>query len=130
MSKGIRKVTICPTESLQDERFVKYIGSVIRNAMEDFHCKYLSDSQMKELNPIIRNAIYTAFVAAIESSRGNMAAKEYVSFALDCVPPCWENPELLDDYLDMVDTERRKKREAEIKKRWEEGNSHKVREIR
>jgi len=38
----------------------KYIAMVIRNAMEDFHCKHLSDTQMKELNPLIRNAIYTA----------------------------------------------------------------------
>lgn len=30
----------------------------IRNAMEDFHSKHLSDEHMKELNPIIRQAIY------------------------------------------------------------------------
>ena len=36
--------------------YAKYIAIVIRNAMEDFHHKYLSDEQMKELNPIIRNA--------------------------------------------------------------------------
>ena len=38
----------------------KIISIVIRNAMEDFHTKHLSDDQMKELNPIIRNAVYTA----------------------------------------------------------------------
>ena len=38
------------------------IAAVVRNSMEDFHCKYLSDAQMKELNPIIRNAIYTALI--------------------------------------------------------------------
>ena len=38
----------------------KYISIVIRNAMEDFHTKHLSDAQMKELNPVIRNAVYTA----------------------------------------------------------------------
>ena len=38
----------------------KYISIVIRNAMEDFHSKHLSDAQMKELNPLIRNAVYTA----------------------------------------------------------------------
>ena len=35
----------------------KIISIVIRNAMEDFHTKHLSDDQMKELNPIIRNAV-------------------------------------------------------------------------
>ena len=38
----------------------KYISIVIRNAMEDFHTKHLTDKQMKELNPVIRNAVYTA----------------------------------------------------------------------
>ena len=40
----------------------KYISIVIviRNTMEDFHTKHLSDAQMKELNPLIRNAVYTA----------------------------------------------------------------------
>ena len=40
----------------------KVIASYVRDNMEDFHCKHLSDSQMKELNPLIRNAIYTALV--------------------------------------------------------------------
>ena len=37
----------------------KAIAAYVRCYMEDFHCKHLSDAQMKELNPIIRNAIYT-----------------------------------------------------------------------
>lgn len=34
------------------------ISMYIRNEMEDFHEKHLSDEQMKELNPIIRQAVY------------------------------------------------------------------------
>jgi hypothetical protein len=30
--------------------FSKYIAMVVRNAMEDFHCKHLSEAQMKELD--------------------------------------------------------------------------------
>lgn len=37
----------------------KAIAAYVRCYMEDFHCEHLSDAQMKELNPIIRNAIYT-----------------------------------------------------------------------
>jgi len=37
--------------------YAKYIAMVIRNAMEDFHCRHLSDEQMAELNPIIRDAV-------------------------------------------------------------------------
>ena len=42
----------------------KYAAIVVRNAMEEFHCKHLSDEQMEELNPIIRNAIYTALCSS------------------------------------------------------------------
>ena len=38
----------------------KVIASYIRSNMEEFHYKHLSDAQMKELNTIIRNSIYTA----------------------------------------------------------------------
>lgn len=38
----------------------KVIAAYVRENIEDFHCKYLNDEQMKELNPLIRNAIYTA----------------------------------------------------------------------
>jgi hypothetical protein len=40
----------------------KAIAAYIRMYMEDFHCQHLSNEQMKELNPIIRNAIYTFLV--------------------------------------------------------------------
>jgi hypothetical protein len=40
----------------------KIISIVIRNAMENFHSNHLSDEQMKELNPTIRNAVYTAMI--------------------------------------------------------------------
>ncbi len=36
---------------------------VIRNAMEDFHCRHLPGEQMAESNPIIRTASYTALYA-------------------------------------------------------------------
>ena len=37
----------------------KAIAAYIRSNIEDFHAKHLSDEQMKELNPLIRNAVYT-----------------------------------------------------------------------
>ena len=52
---------IAADEMLEDDILLaKAIACVVRNQMEDFHYKYLSDEQMKELNPIIRNSIYTA----------------------------------------------------------------------
>jgi hypothetical protein len=64
-----------------------FIAMVIRNAMEDFHCSHLSDAQMKELNPIIRNAVYTALL-----QRDN-------AFVVACIeamiPDYWEAPQLI-----------------------------------
>ena len=68
--------------------YAKAIAAAVRNNMEDFHCKYLSDEQMKELNPLIRNAIYTAMVRMTEKS-------EYFEFYMQYVPDYWEDCELI-----------------------------------
>ena len=58
---AFNEASIAADEMLEDDNLLaKAIASVVRNQMEDFHYKYLSDEQMKELNPIIRNSIYTA----------------------------------------------------------------------
>ena len=74
--------------------YAKYIAIVVRNAMEDFHCKYLSDEQMKELNPIIRNAIYTA-IYAYETHKQSDLSRQFVDYHLMSIPQYWEEPELL-----------------------------------
>ena len=73
------------------------LALAVRNAMEDFHCKYLSDAQMKELNPVIRNAIATALYA-IEHSDTNPQARSYVDGAARAIPTYWEPPKLLVDF--------------------------------
>jgi hypothetical protein len=72
----------------------KYLAMVVRNAMEDFHSKNLTDEQMKELNPIIRNAIYTG-VYAIEFYKESERAKKYLEYHSSMIPSYWEEPELL-----------------------------------
>ena len=32
-----------------EEEMAMYLAMVIRNALEDFHCRHLADEQMKEL---------------------------------------------------------------------------------
>lgn len=82
-------------KGMQD--FSKYIAIVVRNAMEDFHHKNLSDEQMKELNPIIRNAIYTA-VYAREAYKKSKSSMNFVEFHLMSIPKYWEEPELLEGF--------------------------------
>jgi hypothetical protein len=87
---------INPTDPMDEARrkCTKYLAIVIRNFMEDFHHKYLSDEQMKELNPIIRNAIYTAFYAN-ENQQRSSRAKEFVRYHNSMIPKYWEEPELV-----------------------------------
>jgi transcription termination factor NusB len=74
----------------------KYISIVIRNAMEDFHSKHLTDAQMKELNPLIRNAVYTALYS-MQYSQDSLKIREFVSSQVEMIPKYWEEPELLKD---------------------------------
>jgi len=65
----------------------KIIASYVRNNIENFHCKYLSDGMMKELNTLIRNAIYTALVD-FESEMISV-----ILFNMMCIPTYWEDCE-------------------------------------
>ncbi len=70
------------------------IAMTVRNAMEDFHLEHLSDEQMAELNPIIRNAIATALYA-IDHSDDDPRCAFFLNFQNMLVPDCWERPEIL-----------------------------------
>jgi hypothetical protein len=80
----------------------KYIAMVVRNAMEDFHTKHLSDAQMKELNPIIRNAIYTALYA-LELHSVFWRAESFIRNHASMIPTCWEDPILTEVFEDQTD---------------------------
>ena len=70
--------------------------------MENFHCEYLTDDQMKQLNPIIRNAICTA-LHTFQHYRESPREKRFMEVHLMSIPAYWESPALLDDYLKMWD---------------------------
>lgn len=89
-----------PRPVKEDQKLASYIAMVVRNAMEDFDCEHLTDEQMKELNPIIRNAICTALHAFNNYEQSDAAAK-FVDFNLAMIPGYWEPPELLDDYVQL-----------------------------
>ena len=81
---------------LQLQYTAKCIAMVVRNAMEDFHVGCLSDAQMAELNPIIRNAIYTALYAMRHND--DPEANEFMRFAERLIPSYWEPPRFLANY--------------------------------
>ena len=88
----------------------KYIAITVRNAMEGFHVAHLSDQQMKELNPIIRNAVFTALHAQA-NAEDNEGSRVYVQFQGHLIPEYWEDPVLLEEYERlMTATQERKER--------------------
>ena len=89
-----------PKSVKEDKKLANYIAMVIRNAMEDFHCQHLTDDQMKELNPIIRNAVCTALHAFNNCEKADAAA-QFVDFNFRMIPKYWEGQELLNDYVRM-----------------------------
>lgn len=66
----------------------KAIAAYVRYNMEDFHSEHLSNKQMKELNPIIRNAIYTFLKDDEDNDFFSMACLTSVNLA-----PYWEDCE-------------------------------------
>lgn len=82
------------------KQLANLVAIVIRNAMEDFHCEHLSDDQMRQLNPIIRNAVATA-LHAFNNYETPGAARRFLDYNSSCIPSYWESPELLPGYVKM-----------------------------
>jgi len=89
-----------PALSQETQQMATFIAMVVRNAIEDFHCQHLSDQQMKELNPLVRNAIGTALHAFDHYERSD-AARTFVDYHFRSIPNYWEPPELLEGFVKM-----------------------------
>lgn len=86
------------TDKVQRD-MAKLIAMAVRNAMEDFHCANLTDAQMNELNPIVRNAIYTVLYAC-EHHEFEEWCERYLEAQRRLIPGYWEEPKLLDGVRD------------------------------
>lgn len=87
-----------------EQLFAMYIAINVRNNLEDFHVEHLTDAQMAVLNPLIRDAIYTALVAFREADR-NDGARRFVDLSFRMIPKYWEPPKQLEDYRYMASGE-------------------------
>ncbi len=76
-----------PPQKLSEETryLAMYVAMVVRNTMEGFHCQHLSDEQMQELNPIIRNAIGTA-LHAFQHHEDSAVNQMFVAFHTRSIP--------------------------------------------
>lgn len=71
------------------------IAMHVRNQMEDFHVEHLSDSQMKALNPIIRQAIYDMLIMTHTEPRDKkeeQSRKKEIDWLIMMIPDYWEIP--------------------------------------
>ncbi|KQR86997.1 hypothetical protein ASF96_10170 [Microbacterium sp. Leaf179] len=66
------------------------IAMNVRNAMEDFHVEHLSDKQMAELNPIIRQAIFDTLVMVEQIDDSDRAGS--LTWLIRMIPEYWEIP--------------------------------------
>lgn len=84
---------------LEDEQLMAmFVAIVVRNALESFHADHTPDALMKEFNTLVRDAVFTALRAAGSAADSERAAA-WVASQLIHVPPYWERPELLDEYI-------------------------------
>jgi hypothetical protein len=83
------------------QTWAKIIAMHVRNQMEDFHCQHLNDDQMKELNPIIRKAIYETLRQLFFLKKGTkqqrLVAIQNIHYLFLLLPDYWEDPDLSDD---------------------------------
>lgn len=75
------------------QHYAKVLAIFVRNEIEDFHIAHLSDKQMKELNPLIRNSLYNA-LHCISHYAYQENAKAYYDFQVERIPDYWEDPKL------------------------------------
>jgi hypothetical protein len=80
------------------QTWAKVIAMHVRNEMEDFHCRHLSDDQMRELNPIIRKAVYQTLRQLYFLKKGTqkqrLIAIQSVHYLFLQLPTYWEDPDL------------------------------------
>lgn len=78
----------------------KYINAVVRSNIESFHTKHLSDEQMEQLNPLIKNAIYTALHSLFKENRTALDDR-FVEINSASIPHDVEDPVLIDEYTEL-----------------------------
>jgi len=94
-----------PLPSKEEITAAKLIAIVMRNALEDFHVQHLTDAQMKELNPILRDAALTS-VYMLKHSYRSKRMQSVMGWSFACIPDYWEEPKLLKDYTNALTGER------------------------
>jgi hypothetical protein len=89
-----------PEDLSLEQQAAMLMATVVRNDMEDFRSAYLSEVQMASLDPIIRNALYTA-LHAMKRMNTSAPARDFVRFHTMCIGTDWEPPTLTQEFAPM-----------------------------
>lgn len=73
------------------QQHVLVLSMAVRNALEDFHAAHLTDVEMKELNQLIRHAVYDT-VELLETMDGDPERRADFAYLVASVPDYWEIP--------------------------------------
>lgn len=66
----------------------------LRSAIEDFHAANLSDAQMKELNQLLRRALFNIITfLETEDLEHDSKAQAFLEYLITGIPDYWEVPE-------------------------------------
>ena len=72
------------------------VSKAVRDAMEDLHAdpdNGLTDPVMAQLNPIVRNAVYSTLHAlAFANEKDELGAKVFLRYLDKSIPDYWEQP--------------------------------------
>ena len=79
-----------PDRLTPNQLMTMFISMMVRNNMEDFHCEHLTNAQMAELNPIIREGIMQGLLALADNSEHNIRLTQML---FNMIPDYWEIPE-------------------------------------
>jgi len=64
------------------------ISAAIRRNIEGFHAKHIPDEHMKELNTLVRDAVYSTILCL----RGGEHDIKMLQYLKTSIPKYWENP--------------------------------------
>src|SRR5262245_9505938 len=80
------------------QTWAKVIAMHVRNEMEDFDWRHPRDDQMREVNPLIRKAIYQTlrqlYVLKKGTKKQRLVAIQSIHHLFLLLPDYWEAPDL------------------------------------
>jgi len=71
------------------QQHVLLVAIYVRNAMEDFHVRHLTDAQMKEINMIVRQGLYDIVSMIEDDDDGD---DQTLNYLVAQIPDYWEIP--------------------------------------